>query len=254
MGAEQLFDMTGKVAVITGGSRGIGLAIAHAYAEAGADIVLASRKVEACEAAAAEIAAATGRRAIGVGCHVGRWDDCDRLAATVLDRMGACHVLVNNAGMSPLYPDLASVSEDYWDKVTAVNLKGPFRLGATLGAHMAAGAGGAIINVSTISSLRPAPHDLVYACAKAGLNALTIGLADAYGPNVRCNAILPGGVLTDIADAWGPEQLAGAARNPLRRAGQADDFVGAALWLATEASAWVTGTIIRVDGGTFRQL
>jgi len=254
MHAQHLFDLTDKVAVITGGSRGIGLAIATAYAHAGADVVIASRKADACEQAAAAVAEATGRRAIGVACHVGRWADCDRLVDTVHREMGRCDILVNNAGMSPLYPDLASVSEEYWDKVTDVNLKGPFRLGAAFGSAMAAGNGGVIINVSSIGSLRPAPHDLVYACAKAGLNALTIGLADAFGPSVRVNAILPGGVLTDIADAWGPEQLAGAARNPLGRAGEADDFVGTALWLAGDASAWVTGTLVRVDGGTFRQL
>jgi NAD(P)-dependent dehydrogenase (short-subunit alcohol dehydrogenase family) len=254
MHAQDLFDLTDRVAVITGGSRGIGLAMATAFAHAGADVVIASRKGEACEAAAADIAEATGRRALGIACHVGNWADCDRLVEQVHGEFGRCDILVNNAGMSPLYPDLASVSEEYWDKVTAVNLKGPFRLGAAFGTAMAAGDGGVIINVSTIGSLRPAPHDLVYACAKAGLNALTIGLADAFGPKVRCNAILPGGVLTDIADAWGPEQLAGAARNPLGRAGEADDFVGTALWLASNASAWVTGTLVRVDGGTFRQL
>lgn len=254
MPPTDLFDMTGKVAVITGGSRGIGRAIAFAYAEAGADVVIASRKLDACEETAAEITAATGRRALPVACHVGNWDECDVLVETVYGEFGHCEVLVNNAGMSPLYADLESVTEAYWDKVTAVNLKGPFRLGALFGTRMAAADGGAIINVSTISSLRPAAHDLVYACAKSGLNALTIGLAEAFGPKVRANAILPGGVLTDIADAWPEEQKIAAGRNPLRRAGYAEDFVGTALWLATEASAWITGTIVRVDGGTFGQL
>ena len=120
---------------------------------------------------------------------------------------GRCDVLVNNAGMSPLYPDLASITEEYYDKVHGVNLKGPFRLGVLAGTRMAAAGGGSIINVSTIGSLRPGPDELVYACAKAGLNALTIGLAGAFGPAVRANAILPGGVLTDIAKAWPEEQL-----------------------------------------------
>jgi len=245
--------LTGKRAVITGGSRGIGLAVARAYAAAGADVVIASRKLDTCQAVADEIAATTGRRALAVGCHVGSWDDCDRLYNTVLEELGGCDVLVNNAGMSPLYSDLPSVTEAYYDKVAAVNLKGPFRLGALFGAQMAATEGGSIINVSTIGSLRPSANELVYACAKAGLNALTIGLADAFGPRVRVNAILPGAVLTDIADAWPEEMRASADANPLGRAGQPADFVGAAMFFATDASAWITGTLLRIDGGLYRQ-
>ena len=245
--------LTGKVAVITGGSRGIGLAIAMAYAHAGADVVIASRKLDNCRTVAAEIERTTGRRAVPIACHVGSWDECDRLYTEVIDQFGTCHILVNNAGMSPLYPDLVSVTEAYYDKVSAVNLKGPFRLGALFGAHMAEGAGGAIINVSTIGSIRPTAHELVYACAKAGLNALTIGLADAYGPKVRVNGILPGAVLTDISDAWSPEMKARAALTPMGRAGDSEDFVGAAMFLATDASAWITGTLLRVDGGAYRQ-
>ncbi len=116
--------------------------------------------------------------------------------------------------MSPLYPDLTAITEEYYDKVSAVNLKGPFRLGVRFGAHMAAHDGGVIINVSTIGSLRPGKGELVYSCAKAGLNALTIGLADAYGPKVRCNAILPGAILTDISEAWSDETKAVAAMTP----------------------------------------
>ncbi len=247
------YDLTGKVAVITGGSRGIGRAIAFAYAAAGADVVIASRKLDNCEEVAAEIAGSTGRRTLAVGCHVGRWADCDRLVDTVLERFDACHVLVNNAGMSPLYPDLASITEEYYDKVAAVNLKGPFRLAALLGTHMAGWDGGAIVNVSTIGSLRPTRNEVVYACAKAGLNALTIALADAFGPKVRANAILPGAVMTDVTKVWGNEALEAAATNPMSRAGMPADIVGAALFLASDASAWITGTLLRVDGGAFRQ-
>ena len=248
------FDLTGKVAVITGGSRGIGKAIAAGFAGAGADIVIASRKLDACEATAEEISNATGRRVLPVATHVGTWGDCDRLVDTVHAEFGRCDVLVNNAGMSPLYADLASVTEAYFDKVTAVNLKGPFRLGARFGTAMAEGDGGVIINVSTIGSLRPGRNELVYACAKAGLNALTIGLADAFGPKVRANGILPGAVLTDITEHWSPEAKAAGSGNPMGRIGTPADFVGTALWLAADASAWVTGTLIRVDGGHYRQM
>ena len=118
--------------------------------------------------------------------------------------------------MSPLYPDLTAITEEYYDKVASVNLKGPFRLGARFGAHMAADDGGVIINVSTIGSLRPDARELVYGCAKAGLNALTIGLADAYGPKVRCNAILPGAIMTDIAEAWSAEVKSGGGADTAR--------------------------------------
>lgn len=250
-----LFDLTGKVAVVTGGSRGIGRAIAGGLAAAGADVVIASRKLESCAAAGAEISDATGRRALPVACHVGDWDDCSRLIDTVLAEFGRCDVLVNNAGMSPRYGGLAEITREYYDKVQAVNLRGPFRLGVLAGTAMAAGDGGAIINISTIGSLRPGPDELVYACAKAGLNALTIGLAEAFGPKVRVNAILPGGVLTDIAKAWPEETVRRASTGlPLGRAGVADDFVGTALWLASRASEWVTGVLVRVDGGNYRQM
>ena len=252
---ERMLDLSGKVAVVTGGSRGIGAAIVRGYADAGADVVIASRKLGNCVALAEQIERDAGCKALAVGCHVGRWDDCDRLVDTVYDAFGRCDVFVNNAGMSPLYPDLVSVTEEYYDKVTGVNLKGPFRLGALVGTRMAAGEGGSIINVSTIGSLRPGADELVYACAKAGLNALTIGLAGAFGPKVRVNCILPGAVLTDITDVWSEEQKEAVARgSPLGRAGRADDFVGPALWLASDASAWVTGVLLRVDGGLYRQM
>ena len=249
-----LFDLTGKVAVVTGGSRGIGKAIVEAYATAGADVVIASRKLENCQALAENVTRDTGRRALPVGFHVGHWDECDRLADTVYEEFGRCDVLVNNAGMSPLYPDLASITEEYYDKVHGVNLKGPFRLATLVGTRMALGEGGAIINISTVGSLRPTGRELVYACAKAGLNALTIGLADAFGPKVRANGILPGAVLTDISLAWTEEFKEQAAQQAsLKRAGQPEDFVGAALWLASDASAFVSGILVRIDGGAFRQ-
>ena len=252
--ASDLFGLAGKVAVVTGGSRGIGRAIAAGFAEAGADVVIASRKLGNCAAAAAEISADTGRTIRPVEFHAGHWADCDRLIEVVYGEFGRCDVLVNNAGMSPLYPDLASVTEEYYDKVQGVNLKGPFRLGALAGTRMAEADGGSIINVSSIGSLRPGPDELVYACAKAGLNALTVGLAEAFGPRVRVNAILPGAVLTDIARVWPEDRLRRLSEDvPLGRAGQPGDLVGTALWLASRASQRVTGVLVRVDGGLYRQ-
>ena len=178
----ELLDMTGKVAVITGGSRGIGRAVAEGFAMAGADVVIASRKLENCELAAKEIQTATGRHALPVGCHVGRWEDADVLLETVYDAFGRCDVLVNNAGMSPVYDSLTSVTQELYDKIHAVNARGPFRLAALFGTRMAEGDGGSIINVTTAGTLRPDTADLPYAMAKAGLNALTLGLAGAWAP------------------------------------------------------------------------
>jgi NAD(P)-dependent dehydrogenase (short-subunit alcohol dehydrogenase family) len=199
-----LHDMTGKVAVVTGGSRGIGRAIVQTLAEAGADVVIASRKLDACEAAAEQVRASTGRQAVAIACHVGRWSDCERLIAGTLARAGRLDVLVNNAGMSPVYKSLDAVSEELFDKTLAVNLKGPFRLAALAATHMAARDGGSIINIGTTASLTASVGELPYACAKAGLNALTVGLAEAYAPKVRVNAILPGPFRTDISKGWAP--------------------------------------------------
>jgi NAD(P)-dependent dehydrogenase (short-subunit alcohol dehydrogenase family) len=249
------FDLAGKVAVVTGGSRGIGRAIVQGFAEAGADVVIASRKVEACVAAADEVNRRTGGRARGVRCHVGVWQECDDLVELVHREYGRCDVLVNNAGMSPLYDSLTDITEAYYDKVMAVNLRGPFRLSVQFGSRMSTAGGGSIINVGTIGSLRPGKGEAVYAAAKAGLNALTIAIADAYAPTVRCNAILPGPVMTDIAEAWDDELKASLGNMvPLGRPGYPDDYVGTALWLASEASEFVTGAIVRVDGGLARQV
>jgi len=250
---SELHDLTGKVAVVTGGSRGIGRAIVQALAEAGADVVIASRKLDACERAAEEVEASTGRRAVAVACHVGRWDDCDRLIDESLDRLGRLDVFVNNAGMSPLYERLDTVTEELYDKTLAVNLKGPFRLGVRAGTHMAAHDGGSIINVGTVGSLLASVNELPYACAKAGLNALTVGLADAYAPTVRVNAILPGPFLTDVTKAWSEDAKAGTFV-PMQRLGLPEEVAPLAVHLASAASSFTTGAIIRVDGGLTRRV
>jgi NAD(P)-dependent dehydrogenase (short-subunit alcohol dehydrogenase family) len=242
--------LEGKVALVTGGSRGLGKAMVLAFADAGADVVVTSRKLENCRAVAAEVEA-RGRRALAVACHVGHWDELDGLVEQSYDAFGRVDVLVNNAGMSPLYPDLVSVTEELWDKVVGVNLKGPFRLTALVGTRMAAGPyGGSIINVSSTGSLRPAPDMLPYDAAKSGLNTLTEGFAKAFGPTVRVNCIMAGPFLTDIAKAWDPAILErGMPNHALGRAGRVEEIVGAALYFATDASSFTSGAILRVDGG-----
>lgn len=242
--------LAGKVALVTGGSRGLGRAMVLAFADAGADVVIASRKIENCRTVASEVEA-KGRRALPVACHVAHWGELDGLVDQAYDAFGRVDVLVNNAGMSPLYPDLTEVSEELWDKVLGVNLKGPFRLTALVGTRMAAGPyGGSIINVSSTGSLRPAPHMLPYDAAKAGLNTLTEGFAKAFGPTVRVNCIMAGPFLTDISKAWDESTLERGMRfHALQRAGEAEEIVGAALYFATDASSYTTAAILRVDGG-----
>jgi NAD(P)-dependent dehydrogenase (short-subunit alcohol dehydrogenase family) len=244
------FDLTGKVALVTGGTRGLGREMVAGLAQAGADVVIASRDAEACAAYATEITAATGRRALPYGVHVGHWDELDGLVEAAYAAFGRVDVLVNNAGMSPLYDSVDAVSEALFDKVIAVNLKGPFRLSALVGTRMAAGAGGSIINVSSAAAVRPRADVLPYAAAKAGLNALTAGLARTFGPTVRCNAIMAGTFMTDISRAWDHDRFAERARGfALQRGAQPREIVGTVLYLASDASSYTTGAVITVDGG-----
>jgi NAD(P)-dependent dehydrogenase (short-subunit alcohol dehydrogenase family) len=244
------FDLTGKVALVTGGSRGLGRAMVLGLADAGADIIVASRKLDACRSTADEVEA-RGRRALPIAANVSRWDELDQLVETAYDTFGRVDVLVNNAGMSLLYDDLTEVTEAMWDKVVGLNLKGPFRLTALVGARMAAGDGGSIINVSSTGSIRPAPFMLPYDAAKAGLNALTVGFAHAYGPTVRVNCIMAGPFFTDVAEHWdlASFEAEAARRHALARGGQPDEIVGAALYFASAASSYTTGAVLRVDGG-----
>ena len=249
----ELHDLTGKVAIVTGGSRGIGRAIVQTLAEAGADVVIASRKLDSCELAAEEVRTSTGRRALAVAFHAGRWDDCDRLFATTIEHFGRVDVLVNNAGMSPVYHSLDEITEELYDKTLAVNLKGPFRLSVLAGTWMCEHEGGSIVNIGTAGSLMASTRELPYACAKSGLNALTVGMADAFAPSVRVNAILPGPFLTDLSVAWGEEARKGEFV-PLKRLGRPEEIGPLALHLASAASSYTTGAIIRVDGGITRKV
>jgi NAD(P)-dependent dehydrogenase (short-subunit alcohol dehydrogenase family) len=246
----ELFDLTGRVAVVTGGSRGIGRSVVLGYARAGADVVIASRKLDACESLAEEVRKTTGRRALPVACNVSVWEDCDRMVETVYDEMGTCDILVNNAGSSPLYPDLVSITKEYYDKVHGLNARGPFRISALMGTRMYEGNGGSIINVSTMGTLRPGAKELVYAMAKAGMNALTQGLVDAFAPKVRANTVLPGSFATDVAKQayWltgGDEQM--------HSIGQPDEMVGICLYLASDAAAYTNGATIEVSREGWRR-
>jgi NAD(P)-dependent dehydrogenase (short-subunit alcohol dehydrogenase family) len=250
-GERELFDLTGKVALVAGGSRGLGREMVLAFARAGADVVIASRRLESCELLAGEVERETGRRALPVACHVGEWGQVEALAERAYEHFGRVDVLVNNAGMSPLYDHVGDVTEALYDKVLGVNLKGPFRLTALVGTRMAAGEGGSIIMVSSTAAVHPRANVIPYAAAKAGLNAMTIGFAHAFGPKVRVNCIMPGPFLTDISKAWDMEAFNQRAATSifLHRGGQANEIVGAALYFATAASSFTTGAILEVSGG-----
>jgi NAD(P)-dependent dehydrogenase (short-subunit alcohol dehydrogenase family) len=244
--------LQGKVALVTGGSRGLGREMVIAFAEAGASVVIASRKFDACQALAEEVTARFGGSALAVAANVSSWDDCDALVEAAYDRFDRVDVLVNNAGMSPLYPSVDQVSEALYDKVLGVNLKGPFRLTSLIGTRMAETGGGSIINISSTEATHPEATALPYAAAKAGLEALTLGFMRAFGPTVRVNTIRCGMFRTDIAKAWGDpavvDELA-RQRVALGRVGEPPEIVGAALFLATDASAYCTGATITLDGG-----
>jgi hypothetical protein len=235
----ELFDLTGKLAVVTGGARGIGEAISWGLASAGADVVIASRNLSRCEEVAGQVSAATGRTVHARHLHVGHWEEIQPFAAAVWDQIGPVDILVNNAGMSPLYDDLRDVTEEYWEKVVGVNLKGPFKMTVEFGCRMFEGAGGSITNLSSLASLGPSPNTIPYGAAKAGLNNMARGFVRAWGRKVRVNTIIPGAFRTDVTRFWAsiPEGI-----------GEPDEMAGAVVYLASNAASYTTGAQIRVSG------
>lgn len=245
---DPLFDLTGKVALVTGGSRGLGYEMVKAFAEHGADVIIASRKLENCEQVAEEVRA-LGRSALAVAVHAGKWDELDRLVETAYAEFGRIDILVNNAGMGPYMPS-HEVTEDLFDKVVGLNFKGPFRLAATVAKRMQDGDGGVIINVSSTGGSMPLPGIVPYGSSKAALNAMTLSMAHEYGPKVRINTLSAGPFLTDIAKAWTPEQRE-KANNAVGRPGKPHEIVTSALYLASPASSYTTGAMLKVDGAVW---
>ncbi len=248
---NDLFDLTGKIALITGGSRGLGRAMALGFAKAGANVAITSRDIESCNATADEVRA-LGREAFSHACHVGYWDQIDDLVGAVYAHFGRVDILVNNAGLSPVVGSSIETSEELYDKVFAVNLKGPFRLTSQVASRMKADGGGSVINISSTGSIRPSPEIAPYAAAKAGLNTLTVAMAHEYGPTVRVNCIMAGPFHTDISKSWSrSEGFTNHAKRTfaLGRAGEPEEVVGTALYFASNASSFTSGAIIRVDGG-----
>ncbi|MFA7323977.1 MAG: SDR family NAD(P)-dependent oxidoreductase [Candidatus Nanopelagicales bacterium] len=250
---DQLFDLTGKVIVITGGSRGLGREMAFGCAQAGADVVVASRNFDNCSAVAAEISELTGRQVMPYGLHVGRWDQLEPFTDAVYSQFGKVDCLINNAGMSPTYDKNSDVSEAMFDSVINLNFKGPYRLTALMGERMFEAGTGSIVNVSSTGSLRPGPNIIPYAGAKAALNAMTEGFAKAFGPRVRVNTLMAGPFLSDISKAWDVPATTASLQNSqaLKRIGNPPEVVGLAIYLASDASSYTSSATIRCDGGLY---
>jgi NAD(P)-dependent dehydrogenase (short-subunit alcohol dehydrogenase family) len=251
MAPSSLLDLAGKVAIVTGASRGIGSAIASAYAAAGARLVIASRKLEGVEAVADQIRA-SGGEVLAVACHTGKASDVEALVVRAREAFGGVDILVNNAATSPHFGPLLEASETQWDKTFEVNVKGYVHTIRACVPLMRERGGGRIINVASVAGRIPHSGLGVYGVTKAAVLMLTRTLAVELAPDVRVNAIAPGLIETKFSEVlWStPELHEKALRSiPLHRIGQTDDLVGAALYLASDASGFVTGSVMTVDGG-----
>jgi NAD(P)-dependent dehydrogenase (short-subunit alcohol dehydrogenase family) len=247
-----LFDLTGKTAIVTGSSRGIGLAIAEALAEAGATVVISSRKQEACDAAAGAIRA-KGGKAAAIACHIGERAQLENLVMETRRQCGAIDILVCSAGVNPHYGPMVEIPDAAFDRIIAANVRSVMVLAGMVLPEMAARRDGAVVLMSSIAGLRGTMGLGAYSISKAAVMQLARGLALEWGPhNIRVNAIAPGLIKTDFARALWEDETLVARRieaTPLRRLGEAEDIAGAALLLASPAGRYITGQTIVVDGG-----
>ena len=252
------FSLKGKVAVVTGGGRGIGQAIAFGFAKCGASVVVTSRKAPDLEATAAEIKA-FGGEALPLPVHLGRMDEIQKMVNTVMDRFGRIDILVNNAGASPAMGSVLESDERLWETVMNLNLKGVYFVSQAVARIMKKQGGGKIINIASVDGFNPEPGVSVYSISKAGVRMITKAFAgELASSNIQVNTIAPGPISTKMMNShWGhlaPEEAKKAKTAlenmlPTGRMGRPDEIVGAALYLASEASTYTTGTEIVVDGG-----
>ena len=249
---DNRFSMKGSNAVVTGATRGIGLAIAQGFLESGATVTLCGRKQEGVDDALADLSD-HANNVLGVAAHVGKVEDIERLIASAEERFGPVNTLVNNAGTNPYYGPIADSEDWAWDKTMDVNLRGPYLLSRRVGVKMTAEGGGSIINISSIAGLAASVNQGIYSVTKAGLIMLTKVMArEMGGSGVRVNCICPGVIRTQLSKAlWEDEKAAKKylARKALGRIGEVDEVVGAAIYFASEASSFTTGAVLQVDGG-----
>ncbi len=249
---ENKFDLTGKVALVTGASKGIGKAIAEWYAQAGASVVVSSRKLEAVEAVASEINS-KGGKAKGIACNVGEAADIEKLVAATLAQFGTIDILVNNAAANPSFGPLVETSDSSFDKIISVNVKGPFELAKKVYPIMKAKKSGSVINISSVGGLRPEPGLGIYSMSKAALISLTKVMAKEWGDdNIRVNVICPGLIKTKFSEAlWSNDKIMSVMMKmlSLKRVGTADEIAALALYLGSDASSYSTGSVFTADGG-----
>ena len=252
MNTKAQFDLTGRVAIVTGASRGIGQAVAQTLAAAGAKVALASRKQESLEKVVAEIQG-QGGQAIAIAAHTGETEAVRALVAQVVERWGGVDILVNNAATNPHFGPLLTADEGQWQKILDVNVVGYFRMAQAVVPEMQKRGKGKIINMASVAGVRPMPGMGVYSVSKAAVIMLTQTLAQELGPrNIQVNAIAPGVIKTRFSSVlWQTESIAQGiqASTPLGRFGEVDDLTGAALYLASSASDYMTGAVLVIDGG-----
>lgn len=246
-------DLSGKVALVTGGSRGLGKAISLGLAAAGADVIVASRKLESCEAVCEDIRA-MGRRALPVATHMGELADIDKLIEESLALMGQVDILINNAGINPAVGGLSDLQPEMFDKLYQVNLKGPWYLASRLAPRMAESGGGSIVNVVSVGGLKPAAFMGFYAVLKAGLDAMTkIMAAEWAAHNIRVNALAPGSYHSDLFDKSAAVlpgfEEASREQTLMKRIGETEEIVGPVLYLVSDMGSYTTGSTLVADGG-----
>jgi len=246
------FDLNGRIALVTGASRGIGSAIASALAEQGAQVVLSSRKQADLDAEAEQINARFPNRALAIAAHAGKLEDLERLVKEVMSSYGRIDVLVNNAATNPYFGPLIGAELGVWDKTFEINLRGVFLLTKLVYEASMEKNGGSIVNIASVGGLRPGFGLGVYNITKAGVIMLTRQLARELGGKVRVNAIAPGLVKTRFAEAlWGNEEILNRvlASNPMGRIGTPDEIAGAVAFLASDAASYINGAVLVIDGG-----
>jgi NAD(P)-dependent dehydrogenase (short-subunit alcohol dehydrogenase family) len=254
MTGSSRFDLTGKVAIVTGSTKGLGRAMAEGLAEAGASVVVSSRKQNLCDHVAGEIAATTGRDVLGLACHVGQWDAVEPFVDTVVERFGRIDVLVNNAAITPAREGPAEIGLEVWRKIFSVNVEGPLRMGQCVVPHMRAQGGGSIINIASMAGYSGGTLVCAYGASKAALINLTKSQAQEWAQwNVRVNVLSPGPFLSDMVEGaarYDPgfkDLIAGGTLQ--QRIADPAEIVGPIVYLASDASSFVTGDDISVSGG-----
>ena len=249
-----LFDLSGKVAIVTGATKGLGRAMAAGLAAAGADVVVSSRKQDLCEQVAAEIAAVSGRRTLGLACHVGDWDAIPGFVDRVAEHFGRIDIVVNNAGISPAWMPIDQLEQGYWHKVLSVNLDGPVRMSQCAARVMRTNGGGSIINIASMAAYEAGAGQVAYGASKAALvNATRVMAREWAVDKIRVNVICPGPIKSEMTEgaertAPGFYERAGAATLQQRTA-ETDEIIGPVVYLASEASSFVTGESHSVSGG-----